>query len=417
MTEIREYTDSIASRARTASRTVRKLSSKTKNSVLLKLADLLKESSAEIIRENSRDIEEGKAKNLSPSLLDRLLLNEKRIDALASAVREIAALPDPVGEVKRGLRLPNGLELVTKRVPLGTVLVIYESRPNVTIDVAALAFKSGNAAILRGGSEAIHSNKILCGIFRKLLESENISPDAVVLVERTDRSYMVPLLKNSANIDIVVPRGGEALIQFVSENSLIPVVKHDKGVCNMFVDESADIEKAAEIIVNSKLQRTGVCNALENLFIHRNYPDTKNLLKKLSDAGAVLLLDENIHSEFPSAGKAEEKDFYEEFLDSRLSVRAVSGIDEAIENITKYSSGHTEAILSEKEGSIRHFLENLDSAALFVNCSTRFHDGGEFGLGAEVGISTGKLHVRGPMGLVHLTTETTVLIGTGQTRT
>ncbi len=417
MTEIREYTDSIASRARLASRTVRKLSTKTKNSVLLKLADLLKESSSEIIRENSKDIEEGKSKNLSPSLLDRLLLNEKRIDALASAVREIAALPDPVGEVKRGLRLPNGLELITKRVPLGTVLVIYESRPNVTIDVAALAFKSGNAAILRGGSEAIHSNKILCSLFRKLLESENISPDAVVLVEKTDRSYMVPLLKNSANIDIVVPRGGEALIQFVSENSLIPVVKHDKGVCNMFVDESADIQKTADIIINSKLQRTGVCNALENLFIHKNYPDTKNLLKKLSEAGAELLLDENIHSDFPSAKKAEEKDFYEEFLDSRLSVRAVSGIDEAIENITKYSSGHTEAILSEKESSIRYFLENLDSAALFVNCSTRFHDGGEFGLGAEVGISTGKLHVRGPMGLVHLTTETTVLIGTGQTRT
>ena len=417
MTEIREYTDSIASRARLASRTVRKLSTKTKNSVLLKLADRLKESSSEIIKENSKDIEEGKAKNLSPSLLDRLLLNEKRIDALASAVREIAALPDPVGEVKRGLRLPNGLELITKRVPLGTVLVIYESRPNVTIDVAALAFKSGNAAILRGGSEAIHSNKILCSLFRKLLESENISSDAVLLVEKTDRSYMVPLLKNSANIDIVVPRGGEALIQFVSENSLIPVVKHDKGVCNMFVDESADIQKTADIIINSKLQRTGVCNALENLFIHENYPDTKNLLKKLSEAGAELLLDENIHSDFPSAKKAEEKDFYEEFLDARLSIRKVSGTDEAIENITKYSSGHTEAVLSEKEGTIRQFLESLDSAALFVNCSTRFHDGGEFGLGAEVGISTGKLHVRGPMGLVHLTTETTVLIGTGQTRT
>jgi len=376
---------------------------------------LINESNA-IIEKNKIDVEEGKKKGLSPALLDRLVLDEKRIQNLSKSVLEIASLPDPIGVVTRGSTLSNGLQLITKQVPLGVVLVIYESRPNVTIDVASLAFKSGNVAILRGGSEAIHSNQILCKIFQNVLNKFNITEDAIVFVEKTDRSHMIPLLKKSTHIDIVVPRGGEALIQFVSENSTIPVVKHDKGVCNLFVDQSAERVMAEKVCINSKLQRTGVCNALENLFIHRDFPFKIELLKALESAGSRLLVDEETKRDFPHLTIATEEDYQMEFLDERLSVKIVGSLEEAISNIEKYSSGHTEVILSESQKNIDSFIQRLDSAAIFVNCSSRFHDGGEFGLGAEVGISTGKLHVRGPMGLMHLTTTTTILHGQGQVR-
>ncbi|MCX8000207.1 MAG: glutamate-5-semialdehyde dehydrogenase, partial [Leptospiraceae bacterium] len=361
-------------------------------------------------------LENGKQKGLSASLMDRLLLNEKRIEGLATAVREIASFTDPVGYVVRGVTLPNGLELITKQVPLGVIMVIYESRPNVTIDVASLAFKSGNVAILRGGSEAFYSNQILCKLFQNILEKYNIPKDTIVFVDQTDRSYMTGFLKLPQYIDLVVPRGGEGLIKFVTENSLIPVVKHDKGVCNMYVDDSANFQMALEVIENSKLQRPGVCNALENLFISKNFSQTAELLFALEKKGVKFLVDEKAAQFLPNALRATEEDYYTEFLDERLSVKIVNDVDEAIAEIQKYTSGHTEAILSENQSNIQKFIHSLDSAAIFVNCSTRFHDGGEFGLGAEVGISTGKLHVRGPMGLQHLTTTTTILVGKGQVR-
>ncbi|MCG6168844.1 glutamate-5-semialdehyde dehydrogenase [Leptospira sp. FAT2] len=411
-----EYVEDLCLRAKKASRSLKALPSSKKNKILADLADLLEKRKSEILAANERDLKDGKEKNLSAALMDRLLLNDKRIAAMASAVREIVSLPDPVGEVTRGLTLPNGLELVTRRVPLGVVMVIYESRPNVTIDVGALSFKSGNACILRGGSEAFHSNAILVKLFHEILNKEGIDTGAVTFVDKTDRSFMLPFFQQTASIDIVVPRGGEGLIRFVSENSKIPVVKHDKGVCNLYIDQDADPGKVIPIVINSKVQRPGVCNATENLILHNGYPFRKELLEALAKEGVELLLDPPALSLFPKGKPVSEADYMEEFLDLRLSVKTVSSLEEALAFIEKTSSGHTEAIVTEDLTAAKTFTSSLDSAALFVNCSTRFHDGGEFGLGAEVGISTGKLHVRGPMGLVHLTTTTTYVNGSGQIR-
>lgn len=411
-----EYVQDLCSRAKKASKVLKQLSSSKKNKILLSLADLLEKRKAEILLANELDLKDGKEKKLSSALMDRLLLNEKRIFSMASAVREIAALPDPIGEVTRGITLPNGLELVTRRVPLGVVMVIYESRPNVTIDVGALSFKSGNACILRGGSEAFYSNEILIKLFHEILIKEEIDIGSVVFVDKTDRSFMIPFFQRTSLIDIVVPRGGEGLIRFVSENSKIPVVKHDKGVCNLYIDQDADPEKVIPIVINSKVQRPGVCNSTENLILHNGYPFRKELLEALAKEGVELLLDPSSLALYPKGKPVKQQDYLEEFLDLRLSVKTVSSLEEALAFIEKTSSGHTEAIVTEDLNTARIFTNSLDSAALFINCSTRFHDGGEFGLGAEVGISTGKLHVRGPMGLVHLTTTTTYVTGNGQIR-
>lgn len=411
-----EYVKELSYRAKKASRTLKSLSSFQKNKVLLELANLLEKRKSEILSANEFDLKNGKEKNLPSALMDRLLLNEKRIDSMASAVREIVSLPDPVGEVTRGLTLPNGLELVTKRVPLGVVMVIYESRPNVTIDVGALSFKSGNACILRGGSEAFHSNEILVKLFHEILNKEGIDTSAITFVDKTDRSFMLPFLQQTPLIDVVVPRGGEGLIKFISEHSMIPVVKHDKGVCNLYIDQDADPAKVIPIVINSKVQRPGVCNATENLILHNGYPFRKELLEALAKEGVELLLDPSALSLYPKGKPVKEEDYQEEFLDLRLSVKTVSSLEEALAFIESTSSGHTEAIITEDLNAAKIFTNSLDSAALFVNCSTRFHDGAEFGLGAEVGISTGKLHVRGPMGLVHLTTTTTYVTGNGQIR-
>lgn len=411
-----EYVQDLCSRAKKASKILKQLSSSKKNKILLSLADILEKRKTEILSANELDLKDGKEKQLSSALMDRLLLNEKRIFTMASAVREIAVLPDPIGEVTRGITLPNGLELVTRRVPLGVVMVIYESRPNVTIDVGALSFKSGNACILRGGSEAFYSNEILIKLFHEILIKEEVDIGSVTFVDKTDRSFMIPFLQQTSLIDIVVPRGGEGLIRFVSENSKIPVVKHDKGVCNLYIDQDADPEKVIPIVVNSKVQRPGVCNSTENLILHNGYPFRKELLEALAKEGVELLLDPSALALYPKGKPAKEQDYLEEFLDLRLSVKTVSSLEEALTFIEKTSSGHTEAIVTEDLNTARIFTNSLDSAALFINCSTRFHDGGEFGLGAEVGISTGKLHVRGPMGLVHLTTTTTYVTGNGQIR-
>ncbi|XDD49485.1 glutamate-5-semialdehyde dehydrogenase [Leptospira sp. WS92.C1] len=411
-----EYVEGLCSKAKKASRTLKSLPSSLKNQILLDLANTLEKRKSEILSANELDLKEGKEKKLSSALMDRLLLNDKRIAAMSFALREIVALPDPVGEVVRGLTLPNGLELTTRRVPLGVVMVIYESRPNVTVDVGALSFKSGNACILRGGSEAFYSNSVLVKLFHEVLQKRNIDPAVITFVDKTDRSFMLPFFQQTSAIDIVVPRGGEALIRFVGEHSKIPVVKHDKGVCNLFIDQDADPEKVIPIVINSKVQRPGVCNATENLILHTGYPFRKELLEALAKEGVELLLDPPSLSLYPKGKPVKEEDYLEEFLDLRLSVKTVSSLEDALAFIEKTSSGHTEAIVTEDISTARIFTSSLDSAALFVNCSTRFHDGGEFGLGAEVGISTGKLHVRGPMGLVHLTTMTTYMIGNGQIR-
>ncbi|EKR75559.1 glutamate-5-semialdehyde dehydrogenase [Leptospira noguchii] len=411
-----EYVQDLCFRAKKASKTLKQLSSSKKNKILLSLADILEKRKTEILSANELDLKDGKEKQLSSALMDRLFLNEKRIFSMSSAVREIAALPDPIGEVTRGITLSNGLELVTRRVPLGVVMVIYESRPNVTIDVGALSFKSGNACILRGGSEAFYSNEILIKLFHEILIKEEVDIGSVAFVDKTDRSFMIPFFQQTSLIDIVVPRGGEGLIRFVSENSKIPVVKHDKGVCNLYIDQDADPEKVIPIVINSKVQRPGVCNSTENLILHNGYPFRKELLEALAKEGVELLLDPSALTLYPKGKLVKEEDYLEEFLDLRLSVKTVSSLEEALAFIEKTSSGHTEAIVTEDLNAARIFTNSLDSAALFINCSTRFHDGGEFGLGAEVGISTGKLHVRGPMGLVHLTTTTTYVTGNGQIR-
>ncbi|TGL04322.1 glutamate-5-semialdehyde dehydrogenase [Leptospira bouyouniensis] len=413
------YAISLATKAKLASRSLKALTTLEKNSVLKRVEELILANESAIIEKNQIDLKNGKEKSLSSSMMDRLLLDSKRIQSMAKSIEEIRNLPDPVGEVVRGTILPNGLELLTKRVPIGVVMTIFESRPNVIIDIASLSFKSGNACILRGGSEAFHSNLILSTIFHQAIEEKKLSgvtKDVVTFVENTNREAMIPFFQLDDLIDVIVPRGGEALIRFVSENSKIPVIKHDKGVTNLYLSKEANPEIVLPILINSKVQRPGVCNALENLFIHKDYPNLKQLLVELQTAGIQILGDSSITKIFPSAKQATEEDFFTEFLDTRLSVKLVESVTEAIENIRMYSSGHTECILSEDVTEIQTFQKELDSAAIFVNCSTRFHDGGEYGLGAEVGISTGKLHVRGPMGLIHLTTTTTYVTGKGQVR-
>ncbi|TGK48351.1 glutamate-5-semialdehyde dehydrogenase [Leptospira bouyouniensis] len=413
------YAISLATKAKLASRSLKALTTLEKNSVLKRVEELILANESAIIEKNQIDLKNGKEKGLSSSMMDRLLLDSKRIQSMAKSIEEIRNLPDPVGEVVRGTILPNGLELLTKRVPIGVVMTIFESRPNVIIDIASLSFKSGNACILRGGSEAFHSNLILSTIFHQAIEEKKLSgvtKDVVTFVENTNREAMIPFFQLDDLIDVIVPRGGEALIRFVSENSKIPVIKHDKGVTNLYLSKESNPEIVLPILINSKVQRPGVCNALENLFIHKDYPNLKQLLEDLQAAGIQILAESSIIKMFPSVKQATEEDFFTEFLDTRLSVKLVGSVTEAIENIRRYSSGHTECILSEDVTEIQTFQKELDSAAIFVNCSTRFHDGGEYGLGAEVGISTGKLHVRGPMGLIHLTTTTTYVTGKGQVR-
>ncbi len=412
----------VGQRARQAFRRLRSASHQDRNQVLLALADLLKErrSVENILAANQKDIEAAQNSGLQPHLVDRLRLNEKRIEDIISALREIAALPDPIGELLRGYTLANGIRLRQERVPLGVIFTIYESRPNVTVDVSALCIKSANCALLRGGKEALHSNRLLFSLFQQALQKENLPAHSVQLIDDPDRAYMLSLLQQEPYIDLVIPRGGEQLIQFVNGHSLIPVVKHDKGVCNLYIDQSADLEQACSLAVNSKLQRPSVCNAIENLLIHRDFPFIKELLQVLQEAGAQLLGNQQAAAHSPVvtaiAAEKEEEEYSREYLDNRLTVKIVAGPQEAVDFIYRYGSGHSEAIAARNIEAIQYFRKMIDCAALFVNCSTRFHDGNQMGLGAEVGISTTRLHARGPMGLSDLTTTTYTLEGEGQIR-
>lgn len=332
------YAKTIATNAKEASRALKQLTTIQKNAVLHKMEGLLLANESQIIEKNQIDLQNGKEKHLSSSMMDRLLLDSKRIRAMAKSIEEIRNLPDPVGEVVRGTILPNGLELLTKRVPIGVVMTIFESRPNVIVDIASLSFKSGNACILRGGSEAFHSNLILSSLFHKAIEESNlqgISKEVVSFVENTNREVMIPFFQLEELIDVIVPRGGEALIRFVSENSKIPVIKHDKGVTNLYVSNEANPEIVLPILINSKVQRPGVCNALENLFIHKDFPNLKQLLIDLENAGIQILGDLSITKIFPSAKQASEEDFYTEFLDTRLSIKLVDSVTEANKKYTK----------------------------------------------------------------------------------
>ncbi len=416
----RPYVDDLTADARHAFRHIRQADTATRNGILIKLAELLEtdERQKDILTANALDLEAAVSSGMSSAMKDRLRLDVPRIVAMAKAVREIAAFADPVGEVIRGQTLVSGVQMVQKRVPLGVVFTVYESRPNVTVDVGALCIKSGNAAILRGGKEAFHSNVALYRIFVEAIEICGLPSGVLQLVEETDRACMLALLERDDRIDLVVPRGGEGLIRFVSQNTRIPVVKHDKGVCTMFIDESADLDQAIEVAANAKLQRPSVCNAIENLLVHSRFPYTEQLLAGLALRGARLIGCERSHAIYPSVEKMNDADleYGSEYLDERLSVKIVDSLEQAVDFIYKYGSGHSEAILTRSLESARSFERMVDSAAVFVNCSTRFHDGGQMGMGAEVGISTGRLHVRGPMGVRDLTTTTYVMSGEGQIR-
>jgi glutamate-5-semialdehyde dehydrogenase len=416
-----DYIHKIAENALDVSQDLRVARTAQKNAVLTYLAELLSKRRTDLQAENARDIAYAREANLEASLVDRLTLSDKVLQSMSKALVEIAALPDPVGEVIEGRTLMSGVRLTKVRAPLGVVAMIYESRPNVTTDVGALCLKSGNAVILRGGKEAIHSNRALVKLFHEALESQGLPAESVQLIEKTERALIVDLVRCVRQIDLVVPRGGEALIQFVTENSLIPVVKHDKGVCNIYIEKDAPLKMALDIVLNAKTQRPGVCNAAECLLIHSGWPHAAELLKALTEKGVSL------HSN--SAGIAyaaangvtaepflNDLGFGHEYLSLAISVRPVRDLDEAVHHILQYGSKHSEAIITNDYTLAQRFIDSLDSAAVFVNCSTRFHDGGEFGLGAEVGIATGKLHVRGPMGLKDLTTTRYVALGSGEVR-
>ena len=404
--------------AKAASRVLANLSTEVKNRALLAMADLLEARGEEIKKENAKDLEYGKEKGLSSALLDRLLLDDKRIKGMAQGLREVAALPDPVGEVVKMWKRPNGLQIGKLRVPLGVVAVIYESRPNVTADTAALCIKSGNAIVLRGGSEAIHSNRIIAGILREAAREAGVPPQAIQLIETTDREAVFHLLKMDEYVDLVVPRGGEGLIRFVAENSRIPVVYHYKGVCHTFVDRDADLDMAWDISFNAKVQRPGVCNAMETLLVHADIAQAflPEMARRFREAGVELRGWSRARELVPEMKEATEDDWYAEYLDLILAVRVVESFEEAVDHIHTYGSGHSEAIVTTNYATAMRFLKEVDAAAVYVNASTRFTDGFEFGLGAEMGISTQKLHVRGPMGLEDLTCCKFIILGQGQIR-
>lgn len=415
---ISEKVKKIARGAREASLIMAQLPTGVKNAMLLKMAVALEAGAKALIAENRKDLETGAQKGLSAAMLDRLMLDEKRICGIADALREVAALPDPVGEVTRMRKRPNDLMVGKMRIPLGTIGIIYESRPNVTADAAALCLKAGNAVILRGGSEAINSNLAIAALLQGVMQEMDIPVAALSLIPFTEREGVLEMLKQEECIDLIIPRGGESLIRFVVENSRIPVIKHYKGVCHIFVDQSADFDKAERIIVNSKTQRPGVCNALETLLIHKDIAAEfiPKIAATLSLLGVELRGDPAFCSFAPGATPATEDDWHAEYLELILACRVVADIDAAISHINRYCSLHTESIITSDYSRAQRFIREVNSSCVMVNASTRFSDGGQLGLGAEIGISTTKLHSFGPMGLEDLTTTKFIVYGDGQIR-
>ena len=412
--DMKQQMTALAQRSREAARALAKLDSATKNQLLLAMATGIERAAATIQAANAKDLAAGQAAGLAPAMLDRLALNPARIAEIAKGVREVAGLPDPVGTSIREWTRPNGIQIQKVRVPIGSILIIYESRPNVTADAAGLCFKTGNAVILRGGSEAIHSNLALAAA----MNVPGLPAQSITVVPTTDRAAIDELLKLDELIQLCIPRGGEGLIRAVVEKSRIPVIKHYKGVCHVFVDRDADFDMAEKIVLNAKCQRPGVCNAIEKLLIDESIADA--FLPRIATALAArkveLRGDVATRQRVPAVKPATEADWSAEYLDLIIAVRVVSGVREAIDHITQYGSAHSDAIVTGNRATAERFLREVDSSSVFWNASTRLADGAQYGFGAEIGISTDKLHARGPMGLEELTSYKFIVTGTGQVR-
>ncbi|MDR6123240.1 glutamate-5-semialdehyde dehydrogenase [Bacillus sp. SLBN-46] len=399
-----------------ASKTLGMLSSNEKNEALEKMADHIQSNKEWIVSENAKDIETGKKNGLSDSLIDRLSLTNERIEQIVDGVRQLIHLEDPIGETIDAWERPNGLRIETIRVPLGVIGMVYEARPNVTVDAGSLCLKAGNAVLLRGSSTAIHSNKALVHTMQEALEGTSIPKDAVQLLEDTSRETASEMFKLNQYLDVLIPRGGAGLIQSVIQNATVPVLETGVGNCHVYIDESAEEKMAIEIAINAKLHRPSVCNAAETLLIHEKWPYKSELLRALYDREVELRGDEGLAVAYPFVQQALEEDWHTEYLAPILAVKVVSDVKEAIEHIDRYGTKHSEAIISDNEANVHLFYQSVDAAVLYHNASTRFTDGEQFGYGAEIGISTQKLHARGPMGIKAITTTKTIVRGTGQIR-
>lgn len=413
-----EMLNTLGKNARNAEVLVRNLSANEKNEVLLKVAEALTKNADTLTAANALDVENGRKNNMPEALVDRLLLTGDRIRGMAEGLRQVAALEDPVGEVLGMKKRPNGLMIGQKRVPLGVIGIIYEARPNVTADAFALCFKTGNVVILKGGSDAIHSNEAIVKCIREVLREQGITEDAIQLITDTSRETTAEFMKMNQYVDVLIPRGGRGLIKAVVENSTIPVIETGTGNCHIYVDETADLQMAADIIMNAKTQRVGVCNACESVLVHEKVKDEflPVLARRLQEKQVEIRADEAACELIPGAVHATEEDWGREYLDYILSLKVVSSVEEAISHINQYNTGHSEAIITNNYEHAQKFLDQVDAAAVYVNASTRFTDGFEFGFGAEIGISTQKLHARGPMGLLALTTTKYIIYGNGQIR-
>lgn len=409
---------SMTQKARQAAGVISRCPTEQKNRVLTTMADLLEQQAETIFRENRKDVKAAGEAGLSGAMVDRLTIAEKTIAAMAGGLREVAAYADPVGTMGETRVRPNGLRVSKMRIPLGVIGIIYESRPNVTIDAAGLCLKSGNAVILRGGSEALHSNRALAGVIGQALESAGLPAQAAQVVPTKDRAAINALLAQEEFVDLIIPRGGEGLIRFVVENSRIPVLKHYKGVCHVFVDQSADLRMAEDLCTNAKVQRPGVCNAMETLLVHEQVAREflPGMARRFKTAGVQLRGCSKTCAIVSGISPANDADWAEEYLDLVLSVKVVADMEEAMGHIARYGSNHTEAIVTSDYGRANRFVREVDASVVLVNASTRFNDGGQLGLGAEMGISTSKLHAFGPMGLEELTTRKFVVLGDGQVR-
>lgn len=404
--------------ARLASRQLAQLTESQKNELLLAMADGLVAAMPQILAANALDMANARTNNLASAMQDRLLLTEARLQQLAQAVRHIAALPDPVGQIRQMQPRPNGIQVGKMRIPLGVIAMIYEARPNVTADAGALCLKSGNAVILRGGREALQSSLAIAEVLQQVLSDHQINPAAISVLPDPDRAVLLTLLQQQSTVDLVIPRGGEGLIRFVSEHSKIPVIQHYKGICHLFIDKAADVEKGLALLLNGKTQRPGVCNALETLLVHQAIADEflPIAAKALASAEVQVYCCDKSITYFENAQAASPTQFDTEYLSLAMSVRVVSDFAQAVAHIEQHSSGHTEVICTQDISRAQRFIKVINSAVVMVNASSRFSDGGELGLGAEIGISTSKLHAYGPMGLESLTTEKYIVIGDGQVR-
>ena len=416
--DMQSYMAGIGKQARAAARLIAKADTASKNKALMLAAQALERDAARLLDANRRDLEAARAKKLDAPLIDRLTLTEKTIASMADGLRQIVKLPDPIGEISELKQQPSGIQVGRMRVPLGVIAIIYESRPNVTADAAGLCLKAGNAAILRGGSEAIHSNQAIAACVHEGLKGAGLPEAAVQVIETTDRAAVGELLRMNEYVDIVVPRGGKSLIERVTRESRIPLIKHLDGVCHVYIDDKADLEKAIRIADNAKTQRLATCNTMETLLVARGIADKvlPQLARIYRDKGIELRGDETARRIVPDMKPASEEDWYTEYLAAILAVRVVDGLDQAIEHIATYGSQHTDAIVTEDKARAQRFLREVDSSSVLVNASTRFADGYEYGLGAEIGISTDKFHARGPCGLHSLCSTKWVVYGSGQIR-